>query len=560
MQYSIHVTMVSDITSLPKDNIRFLKKGDKITLQNNSIVVVSTDIELGHGGQGHVYRVTNDDGDEYALKWITEKKFFKQNNPEYYKRVYKLANHKDVREKGLKNFALPIELTEIEESGQFGYLMEIMPEKMVPLGKILSGSRNFSLFDVELTACRNIARSFSILARYHSMFTDINEGSIFIDLDTGDVKICDCDNIAFEGDKVTSIGKMGFMAREVCLKKECSCQSDCFSIAVLFYYILFRDDPFSGKKWEGVVCGNKEDKKKYITEPIFTMDPDTEENRPRQEIIDNWNKVPDDIKECFYDSLAHGIDNKKQRTKANTWSGSFDTWLQTLSTDPFYALDMKPVPRKTQIVIFIIDSSRSMKGKKMQEVNDSISKSIQFLKEVERDNHQVHFKVGILQFSDDAQWFNEECVVDIDDFIFDNLNTTGTFTQFDLACMALDKEFDNTNGVIDSELVYKRPFLLLVSDGWLPKSGYQDYLDELRTNRFFKRSLKYAIGVDDGSESLSKEMLVDFTNDEDLIKTFDSINGDLGRLIYNLTMTISTINSDEEEEKLLKDLGNDAHA
>ena len=46
-------------------------------------------------------------------------------------------------------------------------------------------------------------------------YQDLNDGGFFIDTKTGDVLVCDCDNVAADGDNFGIGGMPGFMAPEV---------------------------------------------------------------------------------------------------------------------------------------------------------------------------------------------------------------------------------------------------------------------------------------------------------------------------------------------------------
>ncbi len=525
---------------------RTLKKGDVLKLTNGRSIVVLSNKPLGEGGQGAVYRVNVDGAKkEYALKWITAPEFFDNNNHEYHKRIEALAkktredDEKHCNKNLYKSFVMPIAITKTDPSGQFGYVMEIVPKNMVELSKILAGRKNFELFDMELNACNNIAESFALLHNANYLFTDINEDNIFVNLDTGGIKICDCDNISHTKWAKSKIGRMGYVAPEV-FETGCSQESDRFSLAVLIFKLLFRDDPFIGKKWKGKTLGEEEKITAYIKQPIFTLDSKDDSNRPLSERIEtDWERIPLEIKNAFNLAFVKGMVDREVRPMPSVWKGCVDTWKKWLEDDPMNALDMSPVPKRTQQLFFIIDSSASMAGEKMAEVNHALSACVEYLKELERDNSQVSFEIGILQFSDECKWCGDTFSTPILDYTFKELEVIGKLTKFGKVCRTIDNAFSCNSNIRDCEKIYRWPFLLLISDGDLPRTLYIDYTEELHTNIMFKKSLKYAIGVGSKNESAKLEMLIDFTGDGDCVKNVESVKGELGELIYNVTMVFS---------------------
>ncbi len=50
---------------------------------------------------------------------------------------------------------------------------------------------------------------------YQEKLSGLNDGGFFIDTRSGDVLVCDCDNVAADGDNFGIGGMPGFMAPEV---------------------------------------------------------------------------------------------------------------------------------------------------------------------------------------------------------------------------------------------------------------------------------------------------------------------------------------------------------
>nr|MDE5754176.1 serine/threonine-protein kinase [Oscillospiraceae bacterium] len=178
---------------------------------------------LGQGGQGIVYLVEFNNMD-YALKWYD---IDKMRNPKAFRQ--NIANN--INDGAPSNkFLWPKYLTKPMESGGFGYLMNLRPQgydsfvdilntyklDIDPLtGKAIKTSVQFKSLYAMITAVINIVNAFRQLHRAGKSYQDLNDGGFFINIKTGDILVCDCDNIAPDGSNFGIGGKPGYMAPEV---------------------------------------------------------------------------------------------------------------------------------------------------------------------------------------------------------------------------------------------------------------------------------------------------------------------------------------------------------
>ena len=312
------------------------KPGTVIKLDNGKDAVVER--KLGSGGQGCVYRVTVD-GKSYALKWYTcrleNKAAFKNNLQDNI-----AAGSPD------DMFVWPLCLTE-EINDSFGYLMELIPDTYTQFCYVLKGKKdgravNFSSDRAIVTAALNIVHAFRSLHRNGLSFQDINDGGFFMDLNNGDVKILDCDNITPGGllNPGNIGGKPGFMAPEVFTGKELpGVPSDRYSLAVILFKLFCRHDPMMGKAYVKSVCITEQTELElYGTHPVFIFNPHDTSNRPVKGIHDNpiriWKQLPDYIKDAFVTTFCDGIKNPDARLCDNEWHKKLLRWLDEVLVCP----------------------------------------------------------------------------------------------------------------------------------------------------------------------------------------------------------------------------------
>jgi len=308
----------------------YFKKNTKIPLTNKDTAVIKD--RLGEGGQGVVYRVTVGK-DDYALKWYHRGVIA---NP---KRFYK--NLADNIAKGAPTaaFLWPLFLTE-QKDGSFGYIMNLRPKNYKDFAEFLLAKVRFGSISAAITACLNITNGFRDLHRKGFSYQDLNDGNFFIDPQTGDVLICDNDNVAPFGDNLGIAGKARYMAPEVVRNKIKPCvMTDRFSLAVILFRILFLDHPLEGKRLM-VPCMTEELELKFFgIDPVFIYDRDNDSNRPVRGVHSNvirfWQIYPKHIRDMFVRAFAKDMmPGDKTRISGSEWQIAFTQLRDMLITCP----------------------------------------------------------------------------------------------------------------------------------------------------------------------------------------------------------------------------------
>ncbi|MBQ8928131.1 MAG: serine/threonine protein kinase [Oscillospiraceae bacterium] len=292
---------------------------------------------LGSGGQGIVYLVEFN-GINYALKWYDVDKI---RNP----RAFRDNIETNIRDGApSEKFLWPKYLTKPLETGGFGYLMDVRPETyesfvdilntykldIDPLtGRAMKSPVQFKSLFALVTAVINIVNAFRQLHRAGKSYQDLNDGGFFINVNNGDILVCDCDNIAPDGSNFGIGGKPGYMAPEVVrgIAKP-NVQTDKYSLAVVLFKLLFRGDPMEGEKVVKDICLTETaELKHYGKQAVFVYDPNDASNRPVRGIHDNvikfWKIYPDYIREAFIHSFTTGIAEPNRRIIENEWQKLF---------------------------------------------------------------------------------------------------------------------------------------------------------------------------------------------------------------------------------------------
>ena len=171
-----------------------------------------------------------------------------------------------------------------------------------------------------------LAHSYLQLHSQGLCYCDISFGNVFFDPNTGEVLICDNDNVIVNGGKPPINGTIGFMAPEVvCGDTLPSTQTDLFSLAVLLFYMFMIHHPLEGKKESSIRCFDQPAKTKlYGKEPVFIFDPNDDSNRPVPGFHDNaiacWPIYPQFLRDLLTRAFTDGIrDPQNGRVRESEW-------------------------------------------------------------------------------------------------------------------------------------------------------------------------------------------------------------------------------------------------
>lgn len=290
-----------------------LKINSTIELTNGKTCQVIR--ELGRGGQGIVYLV-NYDNDEYALKWYIIK-----TKPAFYSNL-----ENNVKQGAPCNsFLWPLAITK-SQHGSFGYIMKLRPKGYEEIGSFMLAKVKFASVDALLEACLQICTAFQKLHIVGLSYQDMNDGNFFINPQTGDVLICDNDNVAPNKINMGIVGKSGYMAPEIVEGDAMPDRyTDYFSLGVILFILIYLNRPFEGARVVNCPCMTEDaEKKLYGKECVFIMDPNNDSNRPipslHQNVMRRWPLFPRLLRETFIRAFSkEAILNPTKRIMDKTW-------------------------------------------------------------------------------------------------------------------------------------------------------------------------------------------------------------------------------------------------
>lgn len=230
----------------------------------------------------------------------------------------------------------------------------------------------------------------------------------------------------------------------------------------------------------------------------------------------------ENITETANEEVTQGVQAAETDSQADS--------LLDFDDDPLSATG---VSRKSLVIFFLIDTSGSMKGKKMGELNTVMEELIPEIRRVGEADTEV--KVAVLTFSTDVRWMYSS-PIPIEDFEWARLRASGV-TSLGAAFKELNTRMSR-NGFLNSPSLSFAPVIFLMTDGY-PSDDYKAGLNELKTNSWYKFGLKAALGI--GNEA-NDNVLAEFTGSADTVVHAYS-GGQLAQMIKIIAVTSSQIGS-----------------
>lgn len=221
---------------------------------------------------------------------------------------------------------------------------------------------------------------------------------------------------------------------------------------------------------------------------------------------------------------------KEAKTISKNISAAADDLLDFDDDDPLSATS---VSKKSLVIFFLIDTSRSMVGKKIGELNTVMEELIPEIRKVGEADTDV--KVAVLTFGTQVRWMYSEPIL-IEDFEWSRLRADGV-TNMGEAFRELSARMSR-NSFLNSPSLSFAPVIFLMTDGY-PSDDYKEALEELKQNSWYKYGLKAALGI--GNEA-NDEMLEEFTGSKDTVVHAYS-GGQLAQMIKIIAVTSAQIGS-----------------
>ncbi|WP_288056906.1 vWA domain-containing protein [Xylanibacter rodentium] len=197
---------------------------------------------------------------------------------------------------------------------------------------------------------------------------------------------------------------------------------------------------------------------------------------------------------------------------------------------------VEAAPRRVMTLIFLVDTSGSMEGERIGQVNDAIENIIPEINDISSSNADAEIKIAVLEFSSGIEWMYPE-PISTEDFTWQNLEAAG-LTSMGEAFKELNTKLSRTTGFMKEAAGSFAPAIIMLSDGE-PTDDYKHALEKLKANNWFKAGIKVAIAIGDDA---NKDILADFTGNKESVLTVHN-REQLKKIIRFVSVTASQVAS-----------------
>lgn len=214
--------------------------------------------------------------------------------------------------------------------------------------------------------------------------------------------------------------------------------------------------------------------------------------------------------------------------------------------------NLEPIPRRSKLIVYILDTSGSMVGEKLAAVKSALKYDLEKINYYQENEADLNYLVQIMTFDSEINWFPNNGPADAKSVVaqIDSIEAGG-LTDVGKALTELNTKLNRRNLLKNYERgLFELPTIVFLVDGH-STDNYSIALDEILNNRWYKLARKYGLALgDDADLSMVKAV----TNDDARhIEIQDLNEGMIGRAnlisyaLQRVSICGSFISSDTDE-------------
>lgn len=176
--------------------------------------------------------------------------------------------------------------------------------------------------------------------------------------------------------------------------------------------------------------------------------------------------------------------------------------------------NLEAAPRRELHVFYVLDTSGSMSGERISQLNHAMEECTEALKKLAKSNADAKLKIAVLEFNSACRWVTSNGPEDLEeDFEYEYLNAGG-LTEIGAALRELNSKLSR-HAFLNSMTGALMPVIIFMTDG-AATDEYAKDLAELRKNRWFARGTKIGFAIGDEAD---KKMISEVVGNSEAVLT-----------------------------------------
>lgn len=202
--------------------------------------------------------------------------------------------------------------------------------------------------------------------------------------------------------------------------------------------------------------------------------------------------------------------------------------------------DFRPVTKALN-VFFVLDTSGSMEGSRIGQLNQAMTDTVAALKKAADEHDSAELRLAILSFASEAKWLTEQGPVYCEDYYYEPLEAGG-MTEVGQALNELNAKLSRSQ-FLNSIAGNYMPVIIFMTDGQAT-DDYERALQKIHNNKWFNRSVKIGFAIGDDPDL---QMITDIVgNKECVIRLTDGQMHLLGKLVRFTTVSASMLSGSSQ--------------
>lgn len=160
---------------------------------------------------------------------------------------------------------------------------------------------------------------------------------------------------------------------------------------------------------------------------------------------------------------------------------------------------LRETPRRELHIFYVLDTSGSMEGSRIGELNDAMRETTRILSQQAESNADAILKIAVLEFNSNCSWLQPSGPELMEDFIWSNL-TAGGLTEMGSALEELDSKLSK-DAFLRSDTGAYLPIIIFMTDGYAT-DDYRRALEKIRQNKWFAHAIKIGFAIGDSPDSV----------------------------------------------------------